>query len=142
MDGFNLPGWVGPMIGSLFAGIATLGAAILSYRSQAKRIKTEIEHKDRVSDVSEFEAIIRGNKILRDSLLQRIAYCEQVCQENEKYQEQLTLLRRQVNTLQDRLALCERYERQVKYMREQIGLYERQVIDLQERLDKAEGKAE
>lgn len=128
------------MLGSLFAGIATLGAAILSYRSQAKRIKTEIEHKGRISEVSEFDAIIRGNKILRDSLLQRISYCEQVSQDNEKNQEQITFLRQQVNTLQERLSLYETYERQVRYLREQVGLYERQIMGLQDRLDKAEGK--
>jgi hypothetical protein len=138
MEGLSFPQWLGPALGSLFAGAATLCAAILSYRSQATRIKGEIERKDHVSEISEFEAIIRGNKILRDSLLQRIAYCERVCAENDENVAQIALLRRQVNILQDKVLLVDKYEGQIHYLKDQVALYERQILDLQERLLLAE----
>lgn len=114
---FNeIPGWIVPVISSIFTGLAALFGTVLKYKHQQK--KNVIEHDETIIrlkevDLAEIKAIAEGNKALREALIERVdSYertfnvlrsahqdCERRLAETE---DELRSLKRRVKNLEDR----------------------------------------
>lgn len=71
----DLPNWVIPLVSSVLTGIATLIAAVSSYKNQRKKIEVESNETNlrlKEMDLAEIKAIAEGNKALREALIERV----------------------------------------------------------------------